>query len=426
MKTDVLHDGSDPTFRVWGDGSDYVASDGEGEVARDADARVVIEACDEPGAAIRLAPQTIFEYEDPPLSLTSDEIGVYGSTSSVVKLADGQIESNAGDTPEIQVDGEHVTFSGWTFDGNEPGQGATDTFGIYFTSGAKFFHAEGMKVLRAVGDGFGEIKGGTTIRSCFIDECTQDGIDLVNTTDELVVIEDCFIRGYNPVHAWTPDGSIGRVHVRDCHLIGDGTPALRYGDDGSDNIRDIKITGCRLEKVDNSNDSKAALKLGYFDDVSFKDVRIEHNVIFGRGIDVDENGYVDPLTVNNNQFRADGSTDHAINVGAGGSYSFRRNSFEGYTDEINIKPGTTASIAIEHDDADPISVSNVSNLSDVAKYNGVWGAGPLGGADAPPANAVMGDLAVATSTWDPNSDASGEMVVYDGSGWNGVGTMPNL
>jgi len=45
---------------------------------------------------------------------------------------------------------------------------------------------------------------------------------------------------------------------------------------------------------------------------------------------------------------------------------------------------------------------------------------------APSGSNQIGDVALASSNWDPDSDGNGELVIYDGSGWVEIVDLPNI
>jgi hypothetical protein len=193
------------TFHIWKDGDETVATGHEGEFARDANPKVVIEACDQDGATLRFAGGSTYEYTDPPITLESNGLHLEGPHSARLKQADEQLLDDDRTRRSIDILGHRGTIRGLTLDFNQQNQPATDKYGIWFSEETepRQWSIVNNRNIDACGDAYGNVTGGTRIIGCYAEGFSEDGIDFKNDggpdDTQWVVVANSTFRGSLPV-----------------------------------------------------------------------------------------------------------------------------------------------------------------------------------------------------------------------------------
>lgn len=217
------------------------------EIADPADDQAGIEALDGNDVTIVLRPGD-YAIDSPPLQLTGDRLSLVGWRSSRLFVPDGTIADNNG-PKEVEITGSDGLLSGFTFDGNESNQGADDTYGIRFGTGATNWTVSDIRNLNAVGDGFGDVRAGTTITNCQIRGFSEGGIHFKDSSGALV--SNCNVDGQVALQVNDADGQItgalSGLRVSNCRLVSTAGNAVNLGvpSDGVDTVRFVncEITG---------------------------------------------------------------------------------------------------------------------------------------------------------------------------------------
>jgi hypothetical protein len=249
----VAQFGADGCFLIERDGEETVATGPDGEIARDTNPKVPLEACDEDGNSIWVTPGT-YEYTDPPLEFEAEGVSLAGPWSAEITLADGQISE---DDPSrcMEVFGDRFTLRGLTLDWNVQNQGHDDTYGLLFSLEER---PEDCLVawnrnFNAVGDAYGNPGPGTKLVGCYAAGFSEDGVHFKGEADEKpVLVSDSHFVGAHPfkIHHGSYDGYIGGFKASNCVFRGIDTPGVHMIGPKEMDYRNVSFHDCRIESVD--------------------------------------------------------------------------------------------------------------------------------------------------------------------------------
>lgn len=240
LEAGAAYIGSDTTYHVYRDSGDVVADGPDGEIVRDTDARVVLEACDDPGATIQLDGQTTYPVASTTLSLTSDDLAIVGPPSAVLRWDDGVVGSETDDQMEVTGNGGYIG-GGWTFDG---GSNDIDAYGLRIgvagddTTGNQWT-INGHRSRNAAGDAYGVFGDDVRINCVDARDFFEDG---VHVAGDGVRVANSYFRGVTPIKVQTGNDGM----FTNCTFIGDDTYAVGFRAINGAVIEGHTLSNCKL------------------------------------------------------------------------------------------------------------------------------------------------------------------------------------